>query len=220
MKYLVTTFPYQPVEIEGLTVLGISDTQLYWQILNGLLDPESEKVIVSINDKVVKKEYRVLGDIAGISEVSSLFKKQAMSKLTAYLDEHIQQRMFEIDCEIKTMLWQVISESDLPLEITDGWDVGNVLKAQNINVSSLETGSGYDKMDSIINIASELSDTSLLIFSNVHLYLSLEQIDYLFEDIKQKELSVLFLEKTTSKLRLAPEFADNNHFIDDDFVQL
>lgn len=219
MIYRITKYPLEPMPLKmGLNIISIEHQNLFFEIVQSMRLTES-KLIFSRDDEIdeTRKYINFIGDISSEIDLEKMYSKDVNKLLISSLDENQLRELNELDSKINLIYTNAIVESNLPISITLDFDLESLVKFKKIKIDVPIAETAYDKIQGIVDVASELNDNRLLVFTNVYQYLNQGQIDYLAENLKLQERYVLFLERSSSRLN-ANEVA-SSYFIDQDFVQ-
>lgn len=219
-EYKITSYPLEPIQLaNGLNLLSIASQSLYWKLIDGLTN-EREDVIVSQKDKMLALAKAVLfiGDLTSPFDMDKIYAREISKTLQEKLDEQDLRELMTLSNEIKNRFMSVIFDNNLPLTIPLEFSVTELIKAQKVGLDSVTNGSFFDKIEDIVNVAGEFSESRLMIVTNIHLVLDCAQIDYLHQLTKSHELVLISLNLTPQAL-LSSKNTAHEIFIDEDFVQ-
>lgn len=217
MKQL-TLYPNDPWPLDyGVTQLMFTNVEPIWQLVQFF--QTGEGAVLSDNGTILKyKDMVYIGDLATDIDVGQLYIKPLRQLLTQHLDDLNLRELYEADRMMRQIVQRVLFESDLPGEINAEWDVAELLKYLKLRIDLPETQGFYGIIEEIIDLSQRLSDDRLLVFVNVSVYLSDDQIKALAYDAKLKQVSCLFIDRQTT-VNFIGGTGLKQIFIDRDFVQ-
>ncbi|GAB6093575.1 type II-A CRISPR-associated protein Csn2 [Furfurilactobacillus curtus] len=215
----LTYYPFEPIKLQaGLNFLTITNANTLWEITSHLREYD-EKIVCSDAGKqlVCSKALIYFGSLNGSFDINAFFNRQAVKVLIDCLDEEELRNLYELDCQEKTLLTQVIFENNLPLKIQDTWDSKTAIKDQSIMIDLPQTLSPYDKIGAVITIMNELNDHRLLVLTDVWFFLTTDQLTELAEYAGSLGVKVLFIERQINDVETSDYIWKTT--IDEDFVQ-
>lgn len=219
MNYQITRYPFEPVTLHtGLNLITIEDLQLFFDFCQDF-QSEEEKTIIASEGKqlVLQKNVTFFGDVTRVFDFNQLYLKAAIKTLSKSFDELDLQQLEDFNSHINQLFTKVIFSSNLPVDLNLEFDLMEIIKSRKIAIDMPILNTPYDKIRSTIDLAAELSDPHLLVFTNAFQYLTMSQTNQLAEFSRLMERNVLFLERFDSKIDLTE--AVSSYFFDKDFVQ-
>ncbi|EHN59355.1 type II-A CRISPR-associated protein Csn2 [Oenococcus kitaharae] len=219
MNYQITRYPFDPVALDtGLNILSVEDTQLFFDFCQDFQSEEGKTIITSGGKQLVmQKNMTFFGDVTRVFDFNQLYLKAAIKTLSKNFDEMDLQQLDDLNGQINRLFTKVIFSSNLPIDLNLEFDLMETIKSRKIVIDMPILNTPYDKIRSTIDLAAELSDPHLLVFTNAFQYLTMGQTNQLAEYSRSMERNVLFLERFDSKIDLTE--AANSYFFDKDFVQ-
>ncbi|MBZ5959824.1 type II-A CRISPR-associated protein Csn2 [Leuconostoc gasicomitatum] len=220
MNYSIVCFPNNPIKIDsGLTMISIANHELYWQLSTGLKET-SEDVTLGQNGHIVdvNKTVMFIGDIGAQLDVNKLYQKNIVNTMKNYADDQALEVFYKINSELNHVLENIILENNLPFYFQTEFNIVELINEKKIRIETLTNSSGFGKIEDVVSVAGEFLEQRLIVFTNLYLLLSVDQIDYLNNLAKTMNLCLISLNLTQNpvmtKQGLPPEI-----FIDEDFVQ-
>lgn len=220
MTYTIVCFPNQPLQIAaGLTMISVANPDLYWQLSTGLKESR-EDVILGRDGRIidVTKGVMFIGDIGVQLDVNKLYHKNMIQTIKRYADDQSMEQFYRINSEINRLLGNIILENNLPFYFQTEFSIANLVNEKKIKIEKLTNSSGFGKIEDVINVAGEFSEQRLIIFTNIYLLLTIDQIDYLNNLAKSMNLCLISLNLTHNPV-MTKQGPSSEIFIDEDFVQ-
>ncbi|MGY3742565.1 type II-A CRISPR-associated protein Csn2 [Leuconostoc inhae] len=220
MTYSIVCFPNSPIQVtSGLTMVSITNHELYWQLSTGLKET-SEDVTLGQDGHIVdvSKGVMFIGDISAQLDVNKLYQKNIVNTVKKYADDQALERFYSINSELNQLLENIILENNLPFYFQTEFNIGDLINEKKIKIETLTNSSGFGKIEDVVNVAGEFSEQRLIIFTNIYLLLSIDQIDYLNNLAKAINLCLISLNLTQNPV-MTKQGSSSEIFIDEDFVQ-
>ena len=219
MNYKLIYYPLKPFEIkEGLNFISIEPKNILFNFITGLQVDDDSLTVVK-NETIINKKQDILfiGDVTNDFDLNHVYSKIAEKRMMGLMSETDIKEIITLNSKMESFLNQFIINNNLPLISEKHFDLDRILKNQNFKIEEKVMNTAYDKIQNVIDIASEFNDERLLVFTNACKYLAKEQVDYLSNNIKLQEITVVFIEASTKKM--TAESATSSHFIDNDFIE-
>lgn len=203
------------IELKGATVLVLESISVYAKLVTDLYrydDPFQIQIFEPAKDTLKASEIMIITDVLGFDLRSSTLTKQ----LCYDIESQFNQKP-EVKLQIEQYL-QLISKSITEECLDHDLDIGNellslsdIIKMSKIGIETKDD-TIFEKMLTIIQVFQYVAKKKILIFINTLSYLTLEEIDSLFEYISLKELTILFIEprKVNKGLQY---IIDNDYFL-------
>ncbi|KAA8371183.1 type II-A CRISPR-associated protein Csn2 [Leuconostoc carnosum] len=220
MSFSIVCFPNSPIKITaGLTLISIANHELYWQLCTGLEGGDGA-VTLGQDGRIVDVNKAVLfvGDIGAQLDVNKLYQKNIVKAIKNYADNRALEQFYKINSELNQILENIILENNLPFYFQTEFNIVDLINEKKIKIETLTNSSGFGKIEDVVNVAGEFSEQRLIVFTNIHLLLSLDQIDYLHNLAKTMNLCLISLNLAQNPV-LTNQGSSYEIFIDGDFVQ-
>ncbi|CAM3186559.1 type II-A CRISPR-associated protein Csn2 [Leuconostoc rapi] len=220
MTYSIVCFPNNPMQINpGLTMISIANHELYWQLSRGLKET-NEDVTLGLDGHIVdvNKAVMFIGDITTQLDVNKLYQKSIVTTVKKYADDQALAQFYRINSELNQLLENMILENNLPFYFQTEFNIVDLINEKKIKIETLTNSSGFGKIEDVVNVAGEFSEQRLIVFTNIYLLLSVDQIDYLNDLAKAMDLCLISLNLTQSPV-MTNQGSSSEIFIDEDFVQ-
>ena len=210
---------FSPVDLQsGLNIITIENTKYFFKILQTIIGNDDE-IILSEDNHIMKLDKSIvyIGDPTSDFSVQKFYEKQIFDMLMVNLDDNALQALYDMDNKIKQILWDDLIDNNLPFFVDDRYDALKLLKTQNLNIELTQYTNFFDKISSILTIMAQMSESRIIILTNIYMYLSNDEIQQIQKVLLAEELIVIVLE-LGEKLRSVADIGANGWFIDDDFV--
>ena len=220
MTYSIVCFPNSPIQVtSGLTMISIVNHELYWQLSTGLKET-SEDVTLGQDGHIVdvNKAVMFIGDIGAQLDVNKLYQKSIVNTIKNYADDQALETFYKINAELNHVLENIILENNLPFYFQTEFNIVELINEKKIKIETLTNSSGFGKIEDVVNVAGEFSEQRLIVFTNIYLLLSIDQIDYLNNLAKTMNLCLISLNLTQNPV-MTKQGSSSEIFIDEDFVQ-
>ncbi|MEX0380380.1 type II-A CRISPR-associated protein Csn2 [Leuconostoc sp. MS02] len=221
MTYSIVCFPNSPIQVtSGLTMISIANHKLYWQLSTGLKET-SEDVTLGQDGHIVdvNKAVMFIGDIGAQLDVNKLYQKSIVNTIKNYADDQALETFYKINAELNHVLENIILENNLPFYFQTEFNIVELINEKKIKIETLTNSSGFGKIEDVVNVAGEFSEQRLIVFTNIYLLLSIDQIDYLNNLAKTMNLCLISLNLTQNPV-MTKQGSSSEIFIDEDFVRI
>lgn len=206
----------------GVTFFQIQNRQLFWDLQQFWQSEGHPELCFTENHKNLKpnKSAIFIGDVGTTVDFTKLFHNQMYKMVLNELDETQIQKLFVLDRSVRDTLNETIFSSDLPIQILPLWDTESLIKYVKPELELTNLHTAYDIIGTLIDIAQRLSEDRLMIFTNVHQYVSVDEFKLLALDLKHQGRSILVLDKVDDLISTYQGVEGvRNVFIDEDFVE-
>lgn len=204
MKFIYS--PYQleiDIREQQITVLTIENPKAYSEILSDLWNQKEGmegKLILSENEKVKK----ISKDVDLVFNPFSLDcnNKKVLTKLHQELkeltNENLLNESVEINKQILEYLEKVINQAPYSLDYEVDFDVMNLLKIYDVRVDSLAENL-LEKIVEYIKVMNRICNIQIFIFVGLKQYLTVNELEQLYEFVFYEHISVIILEAVFAK---------------------
>lgn len=199
MKFIYS--PYQleiDIREQQITVLTIENPKAYSEILSDLWNQKEGmegKLILSENEKVKKISKDV--DIVFNPFDLDCNNKKVLTKLHQELkeltNENLLNESVEINKQILEYLEKVIDQAPYSLDYEVDFDVMNLLKIYDVRVDSLAENL-LEKIVEYIKVMNRICNIQIFIFVGLKQYLTVNELEQLYEFVFYEHISVIILE--------------------------
>lgn len=202
-----------PIKIKNATSFVIEDIEVFRSVIEKFhlySDEDDFKLYDNNFQKLKKNEIELISDILNFDLKSSSVLKLIYADLLDQLNEKPK-----IKSDIENLLMQLVGlveyelvEHSLDLTYTP-MTLTDLLKGMKVTIDS-NSASIYEKMFDIIQWFKYLPKTKILVFVNLLVYFSDDQIKNLFEFIELNQIDVLFIDAL-------PRENINHYILDKDY---
>ena len=208
---------------ECINVLQIQDKKLFANVINSLNDNingiqnTKERIIILDNDTEIKmeKEALMVIDLFNIDFNQKKIQSALYNKI-----EKIYKQEFERMSEFQTLFQKlqlnvldVFNEFPFEFNYKDSIGIQEYLKLLGLKISN-NKGEIIDKIFSLIDAVEYLSVAKLLIFVNLKLYLSDDELNEIYKYAMYKKVNILLIETGEEK---EPIKNEKILFVDSDY---
>ncbi|USS93468.1 type II-A CRISPR-associated protein Csn2 [Fructilactobacillus ixorae] len=192
----LTLYPNAPFEINAgvPTIIRTNNQSFYTSLIQGF--QTNQTIILSSNEEVLEtNDYlEFVGNVVTNPDPFSPFKLKIEREILENLNEKERQRLYQLDCELKSIFLGSAYLEDFPLTVNDEWDVKKQYKYCGINFLHDTQATPYDIIREVLNLYYQFNAKKLLVLDALFNYLEEAQQLQLFQLIKQLELQVLLLD--------------------------
>ncbi|USS84805.1 type II-A CRISPR-associated protein Csn2 [Fructilactobacillus myrtifloralis] len=192
----LTLYPNAPFEINAgvPTVIRTNNQAFYTSLSLGL--QSKQDIVLSDNDEVLElNDYlQFIGNVVTNPDLFTPFKLKIEREILENLNEKERQRLYQLDCELKSIFLGSAYLEDFPLTINDEWDVKKQYKYCGINFLHDAQATPYDIIKEVLNLYNQFNAKKLLVLADLFNYLEEAQQLQIFQLIKKLELHVLLLD--------------------------
>lgn len=193
-------------ENNNVAILEVKDTKCFTHIIeaiNNAVNGEETNEIFLLDDEfneinIGKETYMVI-DLFNIDFNS----KKILNKLYEKIADNIEKME---DIELKDMLVNlrnyIIQEiNELPFEfiMKDEPEIVEIFKIYNLKIDMLNYKKTVEKIEFLIDILATLKIATVLIISNLKMYLSEEELVELYKYSLYNEINLLLIEKNSGR---------------------
>lgn len=211
---------------ECINVLQIQDKKLFANVINSLNDNingiqnTKERIIILDNDTEIKmeKEALMVIDLFNIDFNQKKIQSALYNKI-----EKIYKQEFERMSEFQTLFQKlqlnvldVFNEFPFEFNYKDSIGIQEYLKLLGLKISN-NKGEIIDKIFSLIDAVEYLSVAKLLIFVNLKLYLSDDELNEIYKYAMYKKVNILLIETGEEK---EPIKNEKILFVDSDYDEI
>ena len=211
---------------ECINVLQIQDKKLFANVINSLNDNingiqnTKERIIILDNDTEIKmeKEALMVIDLFNID-----FNQKKIQSALYKKKKKIYKQEFERMSEFQTLFQKlqlnvldVFNEFPFEFNYKDSIGIQEYLKLLGLKISN-NKGEIIDKIFSLIDAVEYLSVAKLLIFVNLKLYLSDDELNEIYKYAMYKKVNILLIETGEEK---EPIKNEKILFVDSDYDEI
>lgn len=211
---------------ECINVLQIQDKKLFANVINSLNDNingiqnTKERIIILDNDTEIKmeKEALMVIDLFNIDFNQKKIQSALYNKI-----EKVYKQEFERMSEFQTLFQKlqlnvldVFNEFPFEFNYKDSIGIQEYLKLLGLKISN-NKGEIIDKIFSLIDAVEYLSVAKLLIFVNLKLYLSDDELNEIYKYAMYKKVNILLIETGEEK---EPIKNEKILFVDSDYDEI
>ena len=205
---------------EYINVLQIQDKKLFTNVINSLndninnIEDTKERIIILDNDIEIKieKEVLLIIDVFNIDFNQKKIQSALYNKI-----EKIYKHEFERMSEFQT-IFQKLQLNIFPFEFNYKESIGiqEYLKLLGLKISN-NKGKIIDTVFSLIDVVEYLSVAKLLVFVNLKLYLSDDELNEIYKYAMYKKVNILLIETGEEK---EPIENEKILYIDSDYDEI
>ena len=211
---------------EYINVLQIQDKKLFTNVINSLndninnIDDTKERIIILDNDTEIKieKEVLMIIDVFNIDFNQKKIQSALYNKI-----EKIYKQEFERMSEFQTIFQKlqlnvldVFNEFPFEFNYKESIGIQECLKLLGLKISN-NKGKIIDTVFSLIDVVEYLSVAQLLVFVNLKLYLSDDELKEIYKYAMYKKVNILLIETGEEKEPLENE---KILYIDSDYDEI
>ena len=211
---------------EYINVLQIQDKKLFTNVINSLndninnIDDTKERIIILDNDTEIKieKEVLMIIDVFNIDFNQKKIQSALYNKI-----EKIYKQEFERMSEFQTIFQKlqlnvldVFNEFPFEFNYKESIGIQECLKLLGLKISN-NKGKIIDTVFSLIDVVEYLSVAKLLVFVNLKLYLSDDELKEIYKYAMYKKVNILLIETGEEKEPLENE---KILYIDSDYDEI
>lgn len=202
---------------KGLNVISFQNAALFFRTVTGI-QADDEKSVYSEDLKIVpfSKGSIFIGDAVGSFDIQAFYARQVIKTFQAALSEEDLAAFYQLNQQLQSKIEAVIIDANLPFTLVNTWDLSQLLKGQVMTLETVQTNSIFDKIVTIIQVMALMSESRLLIMTNLHLYLTIQELTQLHQVLLAEDLVLLNLDLVEDKLYASDDF--NAYFVDKDYV--
>ena len=203
---------------EYINVLQIQDKKLFTNVINSLndninnIDDTKERIIILDNDTEIKIEKEVLMfiDVFNID-----FNQKKIEKI--YKQEFERMSEFQtIFQKLQLNVLDVFNEFPFEFNYKESIGIQEYLKLLGLKISN-NKGKIIDTVFSLIDVVEYLSVAKLLVFVNLKLYLSDDEVNEIYKYAMYKKVNILLIETGEEK---EPIENEKILYIDSDYDEI
>ncbi|KRN32402.1 type II-A CRISPR-associated protein Csn2 [Weissella halotolerans] len=201
----------------GLNVIALQNASLFFRTVTGI-QANYPEIVYSEDLKVVSFSNGsiFIGDALGSFNVADFYARQVMKAFQAALTEEDLAIFYQLNQQLQTKIEEVIIDANLPFSLVNTWDLNQFLKGQVMAIETVQVTSIFDKIVSIIEVMALMSESRLLIMTNLHLYCTFSELQQLHQILLAEDLVLLDLDLVEDKPHANDTFTA--YFIDNDYV--
>lgn len=218
---IISYATHQPIKVSNgqVTVIATDNPVVYQDLLKGFRDGGQIKLCSDAYDNLeVPRTIDLIGDVCTNGEE---IERRYLSRITkVFLDELTDPQRNAIHDSLNKM-YNTIQEQlymiDLPIEVTYNFELKELMKFVKLHFDAGVISNPCDMIESVLKVYEECNLKTTLIFTNIHQYLSTDQLKDLMAMIKEIRVSVVLIEFTEMAHQAFYGNADF-YYIDKDFV--
>lgn len=212
-------WPHEPLQLEyGFNQFIFENIPDFFQLTQFFQGVEANVTISEAGKPKTLKEVCYIGDVTTLVDFRKLYDKQIQVAVQNMIDDLSLQQLMTADLAIKMVVDDVIMANNLPVQYSDKFDLTAILKYCEFHAEMPETKGICGIIEHVIDLANRLSDDRLIVFSNLNLYLSTEEIQMLAFEASVKQVSCLLIDVTKSPTLIESEGLKQYYF-DRDFIE-
>ena len=211
---------------EYINVLQIQDKKLFTNVINSLndninnIEDTKERIIILDNDTEIKIEKEVLMfiDVFNIDFNQKKIQSALYNKIEKIYKQEFE-RMSEFQTIFQNLLLNVLDVfNEFPFEFNYKESIGiqEYLKLLGLKISN-NKGKIIDTVFSLIDVVEYLSAAKLLVFVNLKLYPSDDELNEIYKYAMYKKVNILLIETGEEKEPLENE---KILYIDSDYDEI
>ncbi|BDR58250.1 type II-A CRISPR-associated protein Csn2 [Xylocopilactobacillus apicola] len=219
MTYKLTIFPFEPINlINGYNSINIENFPLFWKIIRGFKQETKDDLVLSENNRVLdlSKYLIYVGELTSCTTPKQIFYKQMLKKLENTISDDSKHNLYILDREMRKIITKEIFDFGLPLEISDDWSLNDIIGMMDISYCFHQNNEPLNILGEFIDLSFYLTNTKILLFTNLNRYLSKEQLQKIVYESKSKKVTILSVNLSSDMEDI--EADENGCFIDNDFT--
>lgn len=219
MKLIYYPFKSFTIDAGVPTILETNNHEVYRNLLINFTDMADN---LNFSDDTLElisttKALKWFGDASICTDLNKLFLPQLYKQIKLNLTAEQNRIITDQSRTLKNVVLEATYSLDLPLNIGDQIATEKVLKFCDLHFDTSLSTNCYGIIETILKTAKELNEQRILGFMNISDYLTLQELQDLFELIRTLDLTILIIK--FSENQRSVEF--NNcryYYIDQDYV--
>lgn len=204
MKFIYSQYQLEiDVKEEQITVLTIENPKAYRDILSDLwnqIEGQEGEIILSENEKVKKlaKEAELIFNLFDLDCNNKKVITKLYQEIKELTNENLLNESAEINTQILGYLEKAIDQVPYALDYEVDFDVSVLLKMYDVRVNTLAENL-LEKIVEYIKVMNRICNIRIFIFVGLKQYLTVNELEQLYEFIFYEHISVLILEPVFTK---------------------
>lgn len=195
-------FPIAGMDIElhenSVQIVAIENTEIYVRFLSDLcaeINGNDGDVIISDSDKqvVLSKKCELIFNPIELDFNNKKIINKLYQELKEQCDEVLIQEAAQLNSEIISFLDQILELSQYSITYNFDFDIMGIFKLYDVKLCNT-TDSLLEKIIEYIRIMHRICGISIFIFVNLKDFLSIDEINMLYEFIKYEKIYLIVLE--------------------------